>query len=142
MATLISHSPEETERFGEELGRRASAGWVIGLSGVLGTGKTHLTRGIARGLGITSRIQSPTFALVIEHHEGRLPLYHLDLFRLENSDQIIRAGLDEYFSPRDGVSVVEWYERWTGPTPAHLCRVQLGHLSEEERRIDYDHPRV
>jgi len=74
MATFISHNPEETQTLGEEWGRLARRGWVIGLTGNLGAGKTQLVKGLARGLGIQGRIQSPTFALINEHREGRVPL--------------------------------------------------------------------
>src|SRR6185369_5100979 len=96
MATLISRSPEETLAIGEAWGREASQGWVIGLSGDLGAGKTQLVKGIARGLGSAARVHSPTFALVNEYTGGRHPLYHLDLYRLESRSQIIGAGLEEY----------------------------------------------
>src|SRR6516164_503623 len=113
MDTRISHSPAETEALGEAWGRSAQAGQVIGLSGDLGAGKTQFVKGFARGLGISARVQSPTFALVNEYLGGRLPLYHLDLYRLETAAQINSAGLDEYLSP-DGVTIIEWAERWFG----------------------------
>lgn len=140
MASFTSHSAPETEALGRQWGSEAQAGWVFGLSGDLGAGKTHLARGIARGLGIQGRIQSPTFALVNEHTEGRLRLYHLDLYRLESPEQILGAGLENYLFPRDGVSVVEWYERWTGPHAPTLRRVHLRLVGESTRLIDYDAP--
>lgn len=141
MATFTSPSLEATEAFGEQLGRAAEAGWVFGLTGDLGSGKTALTRGIARGLGVTSRVQSPTFALVREYASGRLPLYHLDLYRMESAEQIVAAGLEEYLDPTAGVSVVEWFERWTGPTPQRLHRLRLECSAGNERLIRYDPPR-
>src|SRR6266576_1465391 len=114
MATVISHSPAETESVGEEWGRAALSGWVIGLSGDLGAGKTQLLKGLARGLGAVDRIHSPTFALINEYDSGRLPLFHLDLYRLDTRDQIIGAGLEPYFYRPPGVTVVEWAERWFG----------------------------
>lgn len=140
MATFISHSPAQTERLGETWGQVARPGWVIGLTGDLGTGKTRLVQGIARGLGVRARILSPTFVLVNEYRDGRLPLFHLDLYRLDKPDQILGAGLEEYFSPRDGVTVVEWFERWTGPRPQGLRRVVLRHTCETSREIVYDDP--
>ena len=110
MATIISHSVEETQALGESWGRAARAGWVIGLSGDLGAGKTQLAKGLARGLGISARVQSPTFALVGIYTEGRLPLYHLDLYRLDTPEQVAGAGLEEFLKP-DGVTVIEWAER-------------------------------
>src|SRR5258708_33855667 len=106
MATYISHSPAETEALGETWGRAAESGLVIGLSGDLGAGKTQLVKGLARGLGITARVHSPTFTLVNQYTGGRLPLYHLDLYRLETPAQIVAAGLEEYLEKPDGVAAV------------------------------------
>src|SRR3954469_1164643 len=117
MVTHISHSAAETEALGEKWGREATAGLVIGLSGDLGTGKTQLTKGIARGLGITDKILSPTFALVNEYRTGRLPMFHLDLYRLDTREQIVSAGLEEYLTKPGGISVVEWIERWNPEPP-------------------------
>jgi tRNA threonylcarbamoyladenosine biosynthesis protein TsaE len=141
MVTFISHSPAETTGLGERLGKAAQPGWVFALSGDLGAGKTHLVKGIARGLGIFHRIQSPTFALVQEHLDGRLPLYHLDLYRLRDSRDICAAGLERYLDPADGVAVIEWFERWDGPQPLRLCRILLEHQGGDVRRIQYDLPR-
>lgn len=137
MGTFISLSPEDTHRFGERLGQLAQAGWVIGLDGDLGAGKTHCVKGIAKGLGISERVTSPTFALVNEYPCGRLPLAHLDLYRLETMEAILGAGLDEYFEPR-GVAVVEWMERWTGVLPLHFLRVRIGVFDGDKRKIEYD----
>src|SRR6185437_5122949 len=100
----------ETESLGEQWGREAKPGFVIALSGDLGAGKTQLVKGIARGLGITSRVYSPTFTLVNVYSGGRLILFHLDLYRLETREQILSAGIEEYLNP-DGVAVIEWAER-------------------------------
>lgn len=110
MATFISHSPAETEALGEKLGRAAQSGFVFALSGDLGAGKTQLVKGIARGLGVTARVHSPTFTLVNEYGGGRLKLFHLDLYRLETPAQILSAGVEEFLVP-DGVAVIEWAER-------------------------------
>src|SRR4051812_4481146 len=111
MATLISRSPEETFAIGEQWGRVAQRGWIIGLSGDLGAGKTQLVKGIARGLGSPARVHSPTFALLNEYEGGRLLLFHLDLYRLNDADEVLRTGLEEYLVNPNGVSVVEWVER-------------------------------
>ena len=140
MTTFLSRHPDDTERLGRELGAGAAPGWVFGLTGDLGAGKTRFVQGLARGLGIPGRIPSPTFALVHEHRAGRIPLFHLDLYRLDTTDQIRAAGLEGYFDPREGVSVIEWFERWDGPPPLRLCRVRFHWEGESERRIDYDDP--
>jgi tRNA threonylcarbamoyladenosine biosynthesis protein TsaE len=141
MAILISHSPDETQALGETWGRAVQSGLVIGLSGDLGAGKTQLVQGLARGLGITARVQSPTFALVNAYNGGRLRLFHLDLYRLETPEQVIGAGLEEYFQPA-GVTVIEWAERWFGEKPGggySLLRwVRLEVVTETERRITYE----
>ncbi|MDB6016939.1 MAG: tRNA ((37)-N6)-threonylcarbamoyltransferase complex ATPase subunit type 1 TsaE [Pedosphaera sp.] len=147
MAIYISHSADETLALGETWGRTAVSGLVIGLSGDLGAGKTQLAKGIALGLGITGRVHSPTFTLVNEYSGGRLPLFHLDLYRLDTPDQIIAAGLEEYFQP-PGVTVIEWAERWFGSTDklkiqfakskCHYRRVSLEAINETERRITYE----
>lgn len=111
MDSFISHNPAETEALGERWGALAQPGWVIGLCGDLGAGKTQLVKGLARGLGTPERVQSPTFALVNVYERGRLPLFHLDLYRLETREQIVSAGLDEYLRPT-GVTVIEWADRW------------------------------
>ena len=117
MVTLISRSPDETFALGETWGREAQRGWVIGLTGDLGAGKTQLVKGIARGLGIAERINSPTFALVNEYAMGRLPLFHLDLYRLDGAGQVMAAGLESYLANPVGVTVVEWIERWLDDLP-------------------------
>lgn len=140
MATCISDSPSDTERLGERLGQLAADGWVFGLSGALGTGKTQFVKGLARSLGVSERIVSPTFALVNEYRDGRRPLFHLDLYRLDRIDQILEAGLDAYLPPDRGIAAIEWYERWTGPDPHRLCRIRFLSEDESRRLIEYDLP--
>ena len=141
MPTFISHSPAETEALGEKFGRSAKCGLVIALSGDLGAGKTQFVRGLARGLDIPGRVHSPTFTLVNEYGDGRLKLFHLDLYRLETREQILSAGIEEYLSP-DGVAVIEWAERIIEKHPTsnweNVCRVQIEIVSETERKIIYD----
>lgn len=112
MVTLISHSPDETQQIGEAWGREAQPGWVIGLTGELGAGKTQLAKGVARGLGFLGRVHSPTFALLHEYRGGRCPLWHVDLHRLDTPEQVIAAGLEEFLGWPAGIVVVEWAERW------------------------------
>ena len=148
MVTFISHSPAETQKLGEDWGGLARTGMVIGLSGDLGAGKTQLVKGLARGLGFSGRVSSPTFALVNVYSGGRFPLFHLDLYRLESIDQIIAAGLGEYLDPA-GVSVIEWAERWLAPSdagnaprgmvpPSIYRSVWLESVSETVRHIRYE----
>ncbi len=138
MATLISHSPAETEQLGEQWGRAAASGWVLGLTGDLGAGKTQLVKGLARGLGVTHRVHSPTFTLVNIYEGGRLTLFHLDLYRLETPQQIQGAGLEEYLRPA-GVAVIEWAERWPEARQVPNWRwVTIETLSDTDRRITYE----
>lgn len=147
MATNISHSTAETEALGEAWGREAQSGLVIGLTGGLGAGKTQLVKGLARGLDISARVHSPTFTLVNVYAGGRLALFHLDLYRLETREQMVEAGLEEYFRP-SGVTVIEWAEKWLGEArraesemrdvARRLRWAQIEVLSETARRIAYE----
>ena len=159
MATFISHSPAETEAFGEAWGGTARPGLIIGLSGDLGAGKTQLVKGIARGLNISSRVRSPTFSLINIYEGGRLVLYHLDLYRLDGPEQITAAGLEQYLNT-EGVTVVEWAEKWFQPPaasdsrprtisrgpaarrehPSLFCWAEIATLSDTQRRIVYEGP--
>ena len=158
MATSISHSPADTAALGEKWGRAAQSGLVIGLSGDLGAGKTQFVKGLARGLGIVARVQSPTYVLVNIYDGGRLSLFHLDLYRLDTPEQVAAAGLEEYLQPA-GVTVIEWAERWLDEGRMqnaecrmqnvegsgqirYLRRVQIEVLSETERRITYEDTEV
>jgi tRNA threonylcarbamoyladenosine biosynthesis protein TsaE len=141
MATFISHSPAETESLGEKFGRAAKHGTVFALSGELGAGKTQFAKGLARGLGISARVHSPTFMLVNEYGGVRLKLFHLDLYRLESREQILSAGIEEFLQP-DGVAVIEWAERledgrWK-MEDGKIKRVKIEIVSESERKIIYD----
>ena len=142
MATFISHSPAETQSLGESWGHTVKHGLVIALSGDLGAGKTELVKGIARGLGVATRVHSPTFTLVNEYGGGRLRLFHPDLYRLETPGQIIAAGLEEFLQP-DGVAVIEWAERISGlvsgtPVLGNFVKVKIEIVGETERKITYD----
>jgi tRNA threonylcarbamoyladenosine biosynthesis protein TsaE len=145
-AEFISHAPAETEALGCSWGENAEPGLVVALSGDLGAGKTQLVKGLARGMGCVGRVHSPTFALVNIYSGGRMPLYHLDLYRLEAREQIRAAGLEEFLNPK-GVSVIEWAERWfsrpdapvrDAETPRKLRWVTLSVLGDTERRITYE----
>jgi tRNA threonylcarbamoyladenosine biosynthesis protein TsaE len=170
MVTIISHSPAETEALGESWGRAARPGLVLALAGDLGAGKTQLVKGIARGLDIPARVHSPTFALVNTYAGGRLPLFHLDVYRLDTLEQIHAAGLEEFLTSA-GVTVIEWADRWfqsptakpanpcpkagaetaaddfpggrpsaLAPAPATLRWVGLETLTDTTRRITYEPP--
>ncbi len=132
MASLETktNSPEATRALGEQLGRLNNPGDIIALSGDLGAGKTCFTQGIARGLGITKRVTSPTFILIREY-EGRLPLYHFDAYRLDGPADLEQLGSEEYFGG-GGVCVVEWAERVATALPEDRVEVELQRVPGEE----------
>ena len=105
----ITTSPEQTEALGERLGERLRGGEVIAYRGELGAGKTAFTRGLARGLGISVRVTSPTYTIVNEYGGGRLPLFHFDMYRLHDADDLFDIGWEDYLE-RGGVCAVEWSE--------------------------------
>ncbi len=130
---ILSRSPEQTRELGKAVGVLAAAGDIYLLTGDLGAGKTCLTQGIARGLGVQEYAFSPSFVLVREY-QGRLPLYHMDLYRLENIAEISDLMLDDYFEA-GGVCVIEWADRGMQLLPGEHLRITLDHVSEDERRI-------
>jgi len=130
---FISESPEETQRLGEELGRLAQPGDLFLLVGNLGTGKTCLTQGIAWGLGIEGYATSPSF-VVVNQYRGRLPLYHIDLYRLDSIEEVIELGLDDYLYS-EGVSVVEWAEKALAVLPKEHLLIEMNFLSDTSRNV-------
>ena len=106
---FISHSPAETEDFAAAFAKQLRGGEIIAFRGDLGAGKTAFTRGLARGLGITERITSPTYTIVNEYPDGRLALFHFDMYRLSDADELFDLGWEDYLA-RGGVCAVEWSE--------------------------------
>lgn len=105
--TIVTHSPEETAAFAAQIAEKLNGGETLVLRGGLGAGKTTFTKGLAKALGISRNVVSPTFTLVREYEEGRLKLYHFDLYRIEDEGELEELGLDEYFRD-DSVVVIEW----------------------------------
>ena len=140
MPVFVSNSIEETEAFGVRAASAASPGHIFALRGDLGAGKTAFVRGLGRGLGLESRVHSPTYSLINIYSGGRVPLYHLDLYRLDSPDQVLHAGLEEYLSGAEGIAVVEWAERWEFPgvAAARIHRFHFRTVGENIREIDYD----
>ena len=134
----LSASTQYTEAIGQKLGHSIHAPIVLALRGGLGAGKTAFTRGLARGLDVSDRVTSPTFALVHEYR-GRLPLFHFDLYRLTGPDDLFDIGWEDYLD-RGGVCVVEWSERAEGALPPNTLTVTLEQNPEnpDERIIVYD----
>lgn len=136
--TVITHSAEETEKFGEEFGRKLKLGDVICFYGNLGAGKTTFTKGIAKGLGIISRIISPTFTLVRQHefrHNEKVGiLYHIDLYRLENQHQIEEIGFQEIVTNPLAITLIEWPERLE-KLPEKRIDIRLKEIGEAKREV-------
>lgn len=135
MATIISHSPEETFAFGARLAENLRGGEVFALCGDLGAGKTHLAKGLAGALGCDpAAVTSPTFTLVHEYSGGRLPVFHFDFYRLEDEDEVWRLGFEEYLGER-GVVLVEWADKFPGAMPASTRWLDLRNGPGDERII-------
>lgn len=131
---IIIRNESETEKFGIELAGKLEPGAVIALEGDLGTGKTTLTKSIARGLGIDDVITSPTFNIVKEYRSGRLPLFHFDVYRIGYVDEMYEIGYEEYFYG-DGVCIVEWADLIEDLIPDDAIRIQIEYGDKEGERI-------
>src|SRR4051812_2145799 len=137
MATHISTSPEQTIALGRAFGESARPGMIVGLKGDLGAGKTQFVRGVAAGLDATDRVHSPTFALINEYLSGRLPIFHIDLYRLETAAAIMSAGLDDFFQQKDGVTLIEWFERLEEAGMQDIANfvIRFDVIGDNERKI-------
>jgi tRNA threonylcarbamoyladenosine biosynthesis protein TsaE len=132
--TITSHTPRQTEEIGSLLGSMLAKGDVVALAGELGTGKTTLVRGIARGIGLEEgEVASPSFTLVNEY-EGPLRLFHIDLYRLADARELIAIDYEEYLQA-DGVVVIEWADRLPQAIPADALWITLRYLGTERREI-------
>lgn len=132
MTELLSNSAAETEQIGEHLAKTLHGTEVIALFGGLGMGKTAFTRGLARGLGVTDGVSSPTFALVNEYH-GTVPVYHFDMYRVQSWDDLYSTGFFDYLD--NGVLVIEWSENIEGALPDDAIRVTIRRGAHDEQRI-------
>ena len=131
--TLLTNSPTETEAVGESLAKILQPGAVVAYRGDLGAGKTAFTRGLARGLGYTDPVTSPTYTIVNEYLGGRLPLFHFDMYRLRSSDDLWDIGWEDYLE-RGGVCAVEWSENVDDAMENPLL-ITIEKLGETARRI-------
>lgn len=130
---LITNSPEETEKIGAALGNIIKPGTVIAYRGDLGAGKTAFTRGLARGLGSTELVTSPTYTIVNEYLGGRIPLFHFDMYRLRSADDLWDIGWEDYLE-RGGICAVEWSENVADALEDPIF-ITIEKLGEESRRI-------
>jgi tRNA threonylcarbamoyladenosine biosynthesis protein TsaE len=138
---FISHSAAQTIRIGQRLGELLRQGDLVMLLGDFGTGKTHLIKGIAQGLGSTDLVNSPSFVLINQYRagtqHGSMPIYHADLYRIEDPDELIGIGIEEAWSG-DGVCLIEWAEQAGGRLPQEHLAIYLQHLSETKRVIRFE----
>ncbi len=135
MVTVETNSPGETKSLGKKIGPNLKSGDIVALIGELGAGKTCLTQGLALGLGVSPRdyVASPSFVLVKEYR-GRLPVYHIDLFRIKNTEELESLGYEEYLYG-EGVSIIEWAERAGKLMPPEYLWIELDILGSQRRRI-------
>ena len=120
---MTSDHPEQTFALGVRIGKRLTEGTVVSLVGALGTGKTTLTKGIASGLGVREEVTSPSFT-IMSAYEGRIPLYHIDLYRIDEPEELEYLGFDELFT-KGGVCVIEWGEKAQQIAPEEVVTVEL-----------------
>ena len=133
---FITNSPQETENLGAALGKILRPGTVLAYRGDLGAGKTAFTRGLARGLGYTEPVTSPTYTIVNEYLGGRLPLFHFDMYRLASSDDLWDIGWEDYLE-RGGICAVEWSENVADALENALL-ITIHKLGEEVRKIEIE----
>ena len=131
---IETNSAEETFALGKALGEKASPGQIYTLDGELGTGKTVFTQGVAAGLGITEAISSPTFTIIQEYDTGRLPLYHFDVYRIGDIEEMEEIGYDDYFFG-EGICLIEWADLIREILPEHVIRITIE--KDLEKGFDY-----
>ncbi len=135
MASIISHSAQETFDCGFRLAASLARGDVLALVGELGAGKTHFVKGLARGLDVPDEVTSPTFTLVHEYVGGPLPLYHIDFYRIDSADEFSKIALDEYL-PSDGITAVEWADKFPDLIPRNARWIHFREREIEAREIE------
>ncbi len=133
-STIIAKNEDEARKLGLELGRRAEPGQIIALIGDLGTGKTTLTKYIAEGLGITEVVSSPTFTVIKEYESGRMPLYHFDVYRVGDPDELFNIGAYEYFDG-NGLCVIEWADLIEDELPENTDFIVIDYGETEGERV-------
>lgn len=134
MTVIDSLCTKDTYKLGEKIGQMAKPGMVISLTGDLGVGKTVFTQGLARGLGIEEPVNSPTFTIVQVYEEGRLPLYHFDVYRIGDIEEMDEIGYEDYFYG-EGVCLIEWADLIKEILPEQICRVTIE--KDLEKGFDY-----
>lgn len=136
MERFVSHSTAETEKYAEKLAQTLKSGDVIAYFGGMGMGKTAFTRGLAKGLGCTGEVASPTFSLVNEY-AGELPLYHFDMYRVNTYEDLYTTGFFDYLEQK-GVLAVEWSENIEEALPQEYIKITISRISDNEREISVE----
>ena len=134
MKQFVSHSPEESEKIAFEFAKTLQSGSVLAFEGSMGMGKTHFTRGLAKGLGFTGDVTSPTFAIVNEYRGGRLPLFHFDMYRIESWEDLDSCGFFDYMNEK-GIIACEWSENIAGALPHDSIFINIEKIDENSRKI-------
>lgn len=135
--TYITHSAQETVDLGEKIGSLLKSGDVIAMTGTLAAGKTTITKGIAKALGITDVVTSPTFCLISEYEGTKMPLYHMDVYRLDGPEDFINLGVEDMLDG-DGVCIVEWSEKVSSELPKRTIKIEITSLEDGSRQIKID----
>ena len=133
---MRTHSAEETRQLGEWLAGRLKTGDTLLLRGELGSGKSEFTRGLAKGLGVTETVTSPSFTILNVYESGRLPLYHFDWYRLEDSGELYELGMDEYLGG-DGIAAVEWPEQCEDAVPEDALEIRFRYVDKNTRDLSF-----
>lgn len=136
MLTFITHSAEETISLGYKIGQKLKKGDIIAMQGTLAAGKTTITKGIAQALEITDTITSPTFCLISEYY-GKMPLYHMDVYRLDGAEDFVNLGTDDMLYG-DGVSIIEWSEKIMSELPKRTIILKITPEEDGSRKIEID----
>jgi len=133
--TISTKNPEETKKLGKEVGKLAKPGDLLAFYGELGVGKTCFIQGISRELEVQDYVTSPSFTIINEYH-GKIPIYHFDLFRLNNAEEILELGYEEYFYG-EGLTVIEWAEKIEQLLPKEYLKIDIKFKDRYERTISF-----
>ena len=135
---LITNSANDTIEFGKSVARAVEKGAVISLVGDLGAGKTTFTKGVARGLGIMDNVTSPTFTILNEYTGEEKRLYHFDFYRIEDPDELVELGFEDYFPSADGLTIVEWVEKAPSVLPKKFYQITFEKIDDDKRKIVFE----
>lgn len=135
---LVTNSANDTIEFGKSVARAVEKGAVISLVGDLGAGKTTFAKGVARGLGIMGNVTSPTFTILNEYVGEEKRLYHFDFYRIEDPDELVELGFEDYFPSADGLTIVEWAEKAPSVLPKKFYQITFEKIDDDKRKIVFE----